>query len=186
MFVRVDIYQISRVFAAIFTLKPKVIKPGPRHVEQLHFSSNSKASRTKRKYHRNPKPVTQIRVPLRTIHITWVIPRSTIVDRMVWRDTDMPRPGSRRQTSDSRSSIKRSTGLISMKLLTSIIIANLGITWALPTQQESEQESALFACADLLYNTAFCCSKGSLGLYVNCEAREAASTAIDLPRTGIT
>ncbi|KAI0451637.1 hypothetical protein F5B21DRAFT_486697 [Xylaria acuta] len=65
-----------------------------------------------------------------------------------------------------------------MKLLTSIIIASLGVAWALPTQQETEQEptqdsveeSALFACAGLLYNTAFCCSEGPLGLYVDCEA----------------
>ncbi|KAI0550667.1 hypothetical protein F4679DRAFT_200571 [Xylaria curta] len=57
-----------------------------------------------------------------------------------------------------------------MKLLTSIIIASLGAVWALPTQQASEQESALFACASLVYNTAFCCSEGPLGLYVDCEA----------------
>ncbi|KAI1735351.1 hypothetical protein F4680DRAFT_307801 [Xylaria scruposa] len=60
--------------------------------------------------------------------------------------------------------------LINMKLLTSIIIASLGAVWALPTQEASEQESALFACASLVYNTAFCCSEGPLGLYVDCAS----------------
>ncbi|KAI0440544.1 hypothetical protein F4803DRAFT_466654 [Xylaria telfairii] len=84
-----------------------------------------------------------------------------------------------------------------MKLLTSIIIASLGVALAFPAQQEeptqqlepskelepaqqvdpSQQDEpvesdSLLACVGLLYNTGYCCSEGFLGLYTKCEVPE--------------
>ncbi|KAI1423334.1 hypothetical protein F5Y12DRAFT_546570 [Xylaria sp. FL1777] len=52
-----------------------------------------------------------------------------------------------------------------MKFLSLIMIAPLGVTWALPSQLESR---LYIPCPNNLYDTAYCCSQGPLGDYIDC------------------
>ncbi|KAI0425128.1 hypothetical protein F5Y09DRAFT_322462 [Xylaria sp. FL1042] len=52
-----------------------------------------------------------------------------------------------------------------MKLLLSALIVNLGTTWAFPSQLETR---TYIPCPNNLYDTAYCCSQGPLGDYVDC------------------
>ncbi|KAI0869687.1 hypothetical protein GGS24DRAFT_146381 [Hypoxylon argillaceum] len=56
--------------------------------------------------------------------------------------------------------------LVKMKLLPSIVIAQFGVAWALPSQLESRVYAP---CSDIIYDTAYCCAVGPLGDYVDCD-----------------
>ncbi|KAI0436951.1 hypothetical protein F4803DRAFT_540532 [Xylaria telfairii] len=59
-----------------------------------------------------------------------------------------------------------------MKFLSSIIIAYLGVVWAMPSQTETQ---ALYipctsdTCSSGTFNTAFCCERSLLGAVSECQ-----------------
>ncbi|KAI0490243.1 hypothetical protein F4859DRAFT_508052 [Xylaria cf. heliscus] len=63
-----------------------------------------------------------------------------------------------------------------MKFLTSIVIAQLGVAWALPSQAETSQAEGLLyvpctsdTCSSNTFNTAFCCERSLLGSVSECQ-----------------
>ncbi|KAI0100522.1 hypothetical protein GGR51DRAFT_532339 [Nemania sp. FL0031] len=53
-----------------------------------------------------------------------------------------------------------------MKLLSSIVIAQLGVAWALPSQLESR---IYVPCTNNLFDTAYRCTNDVLGGYIDCQ-----------------
>ncbi|KAI1422875.1 hypothetical protein F5Y12DRAFT_575159 [Xylaria sp. FL1777] len=71
-----------------------------------------------------------------------------------------------------------------MKFLPSILIAQLGVAWALPSPPQTDG-LIYVPCSNIdIFNSAYCCVRGLLGDVSQCTLREGVLRIICLLNTG--